>query len=121
MLSCDDSFDARIALRGVEDASRFGAVEHHDGLVTAFKEKEESEASSADINAGLYLIGKRIVERLDGPTSMEHEVFPALVKEQRLRCEAFDGYFIDMGLPDTYELACREIPKKRQRPCAFLD
>jgi len=121
MVGDETGFDARIALREVDDVSRFGAVAHEDGRVSAFKEKTESGSGRGDINAGVYLISKRVVKMIDGPTSMETEIFPALVEQGKLQAAKFDGYFIDMGLPDTYERACREIPARRTRPCVFLD
>lgn len=114
-------FDARIALRAVEDVSRYGSVESRDGVVTAFREKDPAYAEAGDINAGVYLISRRVIEMIEGPASLERDIFPILAQQGRLGAERFDGYFIDMGLPDTYAQAQREIPAKRVRPCAFLD
>lgn len=114
-------FDARIALREVTDVSRYGSVEHQNGIISAFREKSESVAGRGDINAGIYLLSRRIADMVDRPTSLETEIYPALVEKKRLRACKFDGYFIDMGLPDTYEQAIREVPPRRIRSCAFLD
>lgn len=118
----DDDFDARIALRSVDDISRYGAVTVENGVVRAFREKDPSAMGKGDINAGVYVVNKRIIALLDNkPASIERDVFPALIAAGRLRARKFDGYFIDMGLPDTYEQAQREIPSRWVRPCAFLD
>lgn len=116
-----DACDAFIALRTVEDVSRYGSVEHDGGQVTAFREKSDSRPGAGDINGGVYCLSRRVAESIDGPSSLERDVFPALVKTGRLHAKRFDGYFIDMGLPDTYAEAQRETPKRRVRPCAFLD
>lgn len=118
----DDRFDVRVALRTVDDISRYGAVTSEMGVVQAFQEKDPKRKGRGDINAGVYVVNKRIIDLLDdGPASIERDIFPVLVAAGRLEARKFDGYFIDMGLPDTYEQAKREIPLQWVRPCAFLD
>jgi D-glycero-D-manno-heptose 1,7-bisphosphate phosphatase len=33
----------------------------------------------------------------------------------------FEGYFIDIGVPEPFERAQHEVPHHRRRPAAFLD
>ena len=33
----------------------------------------------------------------------------------------FEGYFIDIGVPDAFARAQREVPLQRRRPAVFLD
>ncbi|MDP3673732.1 MAG: HAD-IIIA family hydrolase [Novosphingobium sp.] len=112
---------ARLALRRVPDAARFGAVEFDGRFITAFREKDVTATGPAIINGGVYLIDRRILDIIPGPSSMEKDVFPQLVAERRLEGEVFDGYFLDMGLPETYAQARAEVATRRRRPCAFLD
>ena len=57
----------------------------------------------------------------DLPCSLEQDVFPALVERGEIRGREFDGYFLDIGLPETLEQGHRELPSVRVRPAAFLD
>lgn len=111
----------RVALREVPDPARFGAVEIEGPLVTTFREKSTDLKGPALINGGLYLMDRTLADMIDGPCSIEMDVFPKLVADRRVEGREFKGYFIDMGLPDTYEQAKREVPARRARPAAFLD
>lgn len=111
----------RMALRKVPDPARYGAVKIHGTMVTAFSEKSANLKGPALINGGLYLMDRTVADMIEGPCSIEMDVFPKLVAEGRVEGREFDGYFIDMGLPDTYEQAQREVPQRRIRPAAFLD
>jgi histidinol phosphatase-like enzyme len=55
------------------------------------------------------------------PCSLEQDVFPALVERGQIRGKAFDGYFLDIGLPETLEQGHRELPNVRVRPAALFD
>jgi histidinol phosphatase-like enzyme len=57
----------------------------------------------------------------DPPCSLEQDVFPTLVERGEVRGLKFDGYFLDIGLPETLEQGHRELPGVRVRPAAFLD
>lgn len=113
--------EARLALREVPDPSRYGAVELEGDRITGFMEKRADLAGPALINGGLYVMSRSVLERIDGPCSVERDVFPHLAAAGRLQGLRFDDYFIDMGLPDTFAQAQREVPARRRRPCAFLD
>ncbi len=54
-------------------------------------------------------------------TGDELDVFPDLARARKLSGVEFEGYFLDIGLPDTFEQAKRDIPFHRRRPIAFLD
>ncbi len=120
--SPDDSFDARLALRMIDDPARFGAVSLEGEHVVSFHEKNESLKGPALVNGGLYLLNRDpILGQIQGPASIEQDVFPKIAKAGHLLGKTFDGYFLDMGLPETYAQARREIPARRIRPAAFLD
>lgn len=98
-----------IALAHVDGGDRYGRVAcNADGLVTAFAEKTPS-ATPGLINSGLYIIERPLLDLIpaDRPVSLEREVIPPLVGRD-VRGRAFDGYFIDIGMPDDYARAQRE-------------
>ncbi|NWG52935.1 MAG: HAD-IIIA family hydrolase [Hydrogenophilaceae bacterium] len=112
---------ARLALREVADPARFGAVTVAGDRVTGFAEKNPDLKGPALINAGLYLMDRGVLDLIAGPCSIEQDVFPRLAESGRLEGERFDGYFLDMGLPETYAQARAEVMGRRVRPAAFLD
>ncbi len=111
---------ARIALRNMADTGRYGSVELHGARVTAFTEKSQA-AGPGLINGGLYLLNRAVLDRIAGPCSIEQDVFPALVRQRAVEGRVFDGYFLDIGLPETLAQARRELPSRLARPAAFLD
>ncbi|MBF0460617.1 MAG: D-glycero-beta-D-manno-heptose 1,7-bisphosphate 7-phosphatase [Magnetococcales bacterium] len=112
---------ATIALRPVANASRYGRVETNGEQIMRFCEKD-SQAQPGLINAGLYWMDRRLVERLPtGVSSLERDLFPALAAEGRLFGKTYTGYFIDMGIPDDYARADRELASWHHRPAIFLD
>ncbi|MBO9726090.1 MAG: HAD-IIIA family hydrolase [Novosphingobium sp.] len=110
-----------VALRHVDDASRYGAVTLEDGVITAFSEKQPDPAGGY-INGGVYCFSKDILDLLGPQSSLEIHALSVLASRQALLGLPFDdAYFIDIGIPDTYERAQTEIPARRRRPAAFLD
>lgn len=112
---------ARLALRSVPDASRYGAVDLDGPSIRAFREKDATRSGPAVINGGIYFINRDILDRIRGPCSIETDIFPVLASEGLLEGRIFDGYFLDMGLPETYERARSEVAQRIRKPCVFLD
>ena len=113
---------ATLALRSVPDAARYGRVIEEQGKVVAFLEKDPSRPGPGIINGGIYVLKREILDLVSAlPCSLEQDVFPALVERGEIRGKAFDGYFLDIGLPETLEQGHRELPEVRVRPAAFFD
>ena len=105
---------ATIHTRAVDDPSQFGVVETDaDGRVKRFVEKPQpGETTARDINAGTYVLEREAVEAI--PTvrsvSIESETFPLLIREtQRVFAVSTQDYWIDVGRPETYTKAHRDI------------
>jgi D-glycero-D-manno-heptose 1,7-bisphosphate phosphatase len=111
----------RLALREVPDPARYGAVELDGDRITGFAEKSPELSGPRLINGGIYLLSREVLGCVPGPCSIEQDVFPALAQRGQLLGMAFDGYFLDIGLPDTYSQACAELPGRRIRPLALMD
>jgi D-glycero-D-manno-heptose 1,7-bisphosphate phosphatase len=114
-------FVARLALREVPDASRFGLVTLAGDRIVAFSEKSAASAERGLVSAGIYLMNRSILDHVELPCSIETQVFPKLVDAGLLRGKRFEGYFQDIGLPQTLQEASRDIPRLLVRPAAFLD
>jgi dTDP-glucose pyrophosphorylase/histidinol phosphatase-like enzyme len=113
---------ATLALRSVGNAARYGRVIEEQGKVVAFLEKDPSQPGPGIINGGIYVLKREILDLvLNLPCSLEQDVFPALVRRGEIRGLKFDGYFLDIGLPETLEQGHRELPLVRVRPAAFFD
>jgi dTDP-glucose pyrophosphorylase/histidinol phosphatase-like enzyme len=113
---------ATLALRSVPDAARYGRVIEEQGNVVAFLEKDLNRPGPGVINGGVYVLKREILDLIHNPPcSLEQDVFPVLVERGQIRGCEFDGYFLDVGLPETLEQGHLELPRVRVRPAAFLD
>jgi NDP-sugar pyrophosphorylase family protein len=92
-----------MTLTRVPDGSRYGTVElAADGRVAAFRQKDPI-SRPALVNAGVYAVRQQLVDLIpvDGPSSLERDVLPGLTG--KISGVVSNGYFVDMGLPETYE------------------
>lgn len=110
----------RIVLRRLEDASRYGVVETEGDLVRAFRERAEPGAAGT-INAGIYLLDRRVLDHVSATCSLERDVLPTLAARGALRGTLASGYFVDIGIPDDLARARRDLPARLHRPALFLD
>jgi len=97
---------ATIALVEVADAGRYGCVDvGPDGAVARFQEKG-SRPGQAWINAGVYLLARRLLSEVprDREVSLERELFPAWIGQGVYGYQA-GGKFLDIGDPDAYAAA----------------
>ena len=93
----------------VKNSERYGAVRFENNCVTAFDEKDQS-AGPGWINAGLcYLHADMFLGRGQQEFSLERELFPQLVYENKLHAVSLETDFIDIGIPEDYRRFCRWI------------
>jgi mannose-1-phosphate guanylyltransferase len=104
---------ATILLTPVADPSRYGLVRlDGDGRVTSFLEKPRPEEIDTDlINAGLYVLEPDVLDLVPAgrAVSIEREVFPQLAAEGSVYGIALPGYWLDVGTPETYLQAHRDV------------
>ena len=104
---------ATILLTPVADPSRYGLVRTAaDGRVETFLEKPRPEEIDTDlINAGLYVLEPEILDLVPPgrAVSIEREVFPRLAAEGSVFGTALPGYWLDVGTPETYLQAHRDV------------
>ena len=107
-----DSRSVRVALalRRVDDVGRYGAVSVDGGLVTTFAEKSGA-GGPGWINGGVYAMRREALEDRRSPLSIERTLIPELVAERRVTALPCDGFFIDIGVPETYAEAQRSVPE----------
>ena len=104
---------ATILLTPVEDPTRYGLVRiNGDGRVRSFLEKPRPEEIDTNlINAGMYVLEPDVLDLIPPgrPVSIEREVFPQLVEEESVSGIALSGYWLDIGTPDAYLQAHRDV------------
>lgn len=111
----------RIALRRVNDTSRYGKVELAGDRITSLREKA-GERSEGLINGGVYWFSRSILDLIRTvPCGLESDVFPQLVAEGLLQGVEYSGPFIDIGVPDDLALARRSWRDFLRRPATFFD
>ena len=111
-----------LALRRVPDGRRYGRVETRDGRIVGFHEKDAAFEGDALISAGVYALRGDILDQIGPPPcSMEADVFPALAQNGKVVGLEVDGFFIDIGLPETLSEGRAALPDRMRRPAAFFD
>ncbi len=110
---------ARMVVREVADTSRFGLVTRDGDRVSDFAER--GGAHPGLINAGIYLLDRRIIAGIPEICSLERDVLPSLARAGQVRASIGAGYFIDIGIPDDLHRAEQELPAVLKRRALFLD
>ena len=96
-----------IGLTQVDDPTQYGVVEQDfEGRILRFVEKPRLEdAPSRRINAGIYVMEKKIVRHIPAQreVSIECETFPLLIEiGVGVFGKVISGYWMDMGTKDRY-------------------
>lgn len=100
-----------IILRQVPDTARYGSVQTDDNQrIVRFTEKNNSRGEGL-INGGIYLVNKDLINQLSLPQkfSFEKDLMEKYVHDLPFYAMRSDGYFIDIGIPDDYARAQREL------------
>lgn len=111
--------DCTVALKPMRDFSRYGRVETDaDGRILAFREKEP--CAEGMINGGVYVLEKNALQKAGLPErfSFEEGYLAAFLHRHRIMGMPQEGYFIDIGIPEDYRRAQRELnaPKRSDEP-----
>ena len=117
---------ATIVLTPVENPSAYGLVETTDtGDVKRFLEKPTADEITCNtINAGIYVLETETFDRIPSDTnwSIERKYFPSLVERGETFVAYVDrGYWIDIGTPEKYIQAHRDIMTGACRAYPFAD
>lgn len=100
-----------IALKPMKDFDRYGVVEtDKDGHIISFLEKKPYRAGL--INGGVYALHVSSFLKLGLPAkcSFEKDFLETYVGSMKMMGMPDDSYFIDIGIPEDYERAGRELP-----------
>ena len=102
-----------VALYEVADAKSRGRVELDSlGLVARFVEKDDHWTGPAWVNGGAYVFAPALWRHLpEGASSLERDVLPRLAARGLLRGRRSSGRFWDIGTPEDWERAERELTR----------
>ena len=99
-----------LTLKSMRNFDRYGVVEiDHSGKVISFKEKKFYEEGL--INGGVYVLNKQSLISLNLPLkfSFEKEYLEQYIHRQNICGIRDDSYFIDIGIPEDFEKANRDL------------
>ncbi len=100
--------DVTMALKPLTNFDRYGTVVLDGARVTSFVEKRPTPEGV--INGGIYLLRRDIfTSDLPRAFSFERDWLERRLATQRVCGLVQDGYFIDIGIPEDYQRACREL------------
>jgi D,D-heptose 1,7-bisphosphate phosphatase len=121
LMDGDPAAMGSIAVRHLADTSRYGVVVVADGKVKEFVSRPAQSGGSGFVSGGVYVWRSRVVDELQSRCSLEEDVLPRLAAGGKLCAMPSEDYFIDIGVPDSFERAQHEVPRQRRRAAVFLD
>ncbi len=100
--------DCTLALRKVDNAARYGTIQLGDlNVIDAFKEKDSVECEGL-INGGVYILNRETyLSKTEAGSvfSIEKDFYEKRIKELHIFGFEYNGYFIDIGIPEDYKKA----------------
>lgn len=100
-----------VALKPMRDFERYGSVIVDNERIVSFAEKKY--CSSGLINGGTYLLDRRWLKQVapGKKFSFEKDIMEKYVPSVKITYFISDTYFIDIGIPEDYIKASKELPK----------
>jgi len=110
----------QLALKEMKDFDRYGVVEiDEERKILNFKEKTYYEEGL--INGGIYLMNKDIFDSFELPKKFSFEKFlEKNFKKLIATGKKFDGYFIDIGIPESYQKAKKYFLKNQKKKSSII-
>lgn len=106
--------DCTLALRKIDNASRYGTIQlGRLNRIKAFKEKDNKEIQGL-INGGVYILNKEVylsktIAKCN--FSIEKDFYEKRISELNIFGFEYEGYFIDIGIPEDYKKAQIDFKK----------
>ena len=105
-----NSADCTLSLKPMQNFDRYGVVElNKDNSIKDFKEKQYYEKGF--FNGGIYVlnVSNFLKEELPDKFSFEKDYLEKFVTQRKFFGVIQDEYFIDIGIPEDFERAGREL------------
>lgn len=102
-----------MALTSVPEPSGWGVVRLRGTKIVDLTEKPgKAHSSSYVINAGIYIIESKILDRLSKDiTSFERGLLTVLAQQGKMSGYLFEGYWFDTGTEEGYQTAINKLTK----------
>jgi mannose-1-phosphate guanylyltransferase len=99
-----------VALSSIADPTSMGTVKLQGSRVTDFFEKpHHKKIESHIVNAGIFIFEPAIFSYFQKKDlSLETQIFPRLIKDNKLYGCLFSGQWYDLGTPDAYAKALKK-------------
>lgn len=114
MLKCHKTHKADFSLvvKELQNFDRYGTVIFDDdGRVKAFREKQNT--IKGYINGGVYCLKRELLRDFpEEKFSLEKDFMEKFLTEKKFYAYISEGYFIDIGIPENYYRAQKELIKK---------
>ena len=108
--------DMVLALKQLEHFDRYGTVSiDSESRIKQFDEKKY--VAQGLINGGIYFFDKKLFDKIETAEkfSLEKDVLEKQVKHLKFYGKVFDGYFIDIGIPEDYQKAQHDFTRFENR------
>ncbi len=112
-LHINSKSNCTLSLKTMHHFDRYGVVETDlENNITSFKEKKQYV--TGNINGGVYALHVASFKSISFPTifSFEKDYLEKYFNQLKMTGCLFDGYFIDIGIPEDFEKAGRELGNK---------
>ncbi|MBI5195189.1 MAG: nucleotidyltransferase family protein [Nitrospirae bacterium] len=98
-----------LAVKPMNNIDRYGTIILQNERVTGFSEK--SSGNSGYINGGVYVMKKESMNHYagEGAFSFETDFLQRNINSLAVSAFISDGYFIDIGVPEDYKRAQKEL------------
>lgn len=100
-----------LSLKPMKNFKRYGTVETSEGWITKFNEK--MPVTEGLINGGVYLVNREVFQKPDLPQkfSFETDIMEKGIAQWNMQALVSKSYFIDIGIPEDYQKAQKELPQ----------
>ena len=98
-----------------EIKSEFGVLElDNQNNLVGFKEKP---IEKYNVSMGIYMVSKKAIEYIPDNTfyGFDHLMLDLIKYKENPIVKPFDGYWLDIGRPDDYEIAIEEFDKLKDK------
>lgn len=105
-----NSSDLTLSIKPMKEFDRYGTVELSGNRITQFNEKKYKVEGL--INGGVYVLNKSIFNLVKTTKfSFETDLMEKYPDQLNINGFKSEGYFIDIGIPEDYYKAKKELPQ----------
>ncbi|MBZ5552571.1 MAG: NTP transferase domain-containing protein [Acidobacteriia bacterium] len=92
----------------------FGVIEYADRCICTFQEKP---VYHFDVSMGIYVINRKVIDALqkNQPYGFDNLMLDGIKNGMNMRAFPYDGFWLDIGRPDDYDLANEQYESLKDR------